>query len=142
MKAWFGWLAAIAVLAAASVARATTLEIDIVGMASDGGDVHVALYDTPENFPKSGGMAFEARVPVSGGRAKARFADLAPGRYAVAVYHDANDNDDFDQGVFGIPLEDFGFSSGARAFLGPPGFEDAAFDVPASGTRIVIRLDD
>ena len=72
--------------------------------------------------------------------AVATFEDLAPGTYAVAVYHDENGNGEFDQGLFGIPLEGYAFSMGARAFFGPPSFERAAFAVAAAGTTVTIAM--
>jgi len=123
-----------------AMALAATLEVAITGLASDDGDVHVALYDRPEAFPKSDGMRVETQVAIRDRRATVTFADLQPGSYAIAVYHDANGNHDFDQGFLGIPLEDYGFSAGARAFFGPPSFTEAAFKVSAPLTRITIDL--
>ena len=56
------------------------------------------------------------------------FKNVPPGRYAASAYHDANDNGRLDKNFFGLPKEDFTFSSGARARFGPPKFKDAAFD--------------
>ncbi|MEX0693646.1 MAG: DUF2141 domain-containing protein [Rhodospirillales bacterium] len=123
-------------------AVAAMLEVEVSGLASDQGRVHVALYDTPDAFPKSDGMLIKTKVPIQGGVARVVFDDLKPGRYAVAVFHDENGNNSFDQGIFGIPLESYGFSSGARAFFAAPSFEAAAFDVAEPETRIVIRPND
>ena len=117
-----------------------TLDVVITGLANDNGDVHVALYDNPAAFPDSDGMRSETKIVPSDRRASVTFPDLAPGRYAIAVYHDENGNHDFDQGLFGIPLEDYGFSSGAVAFFGPPSFDAAAFDVTDPATQVEINL--
>ena len=121
-------------------AVAATLEVEILGAASDDGDVHVALYNDPDGFPKSKGMLIETEVPIENQQAIAVFKGLDPGRYAIAIYHDENSSNKFDQGLFGIPLEDFGFSNDATVFLSPPSFEDAAFDVPETGVMIRIHL--
>ena len=65
---------------------------------------------------------------------------LTPGIYAVAVFHDENLNDIFDQGIFGIPLENYGFSNDARGFFSAPDFEDAKFQVRGQRTEISIEL--
>lgn len=109
-------------------------------MESNDGDVHIALYDRADAFPDSDGMIAERVIAISARKVSTVFEQLTSGKYAIAIYHDANGNHDFDQGVFGIPLEDYGFSSGARAFLGPPSFKDAAFDVADPETRIIIDL--
>lgn len=121
-------------------AAAADLVVDIVGLASNSGDVHVAVYDKAEAFPTSDGMLKETQVPVAGKRASARFTGLPTGKYAVAVYHDENGNDEFDQGFLGIPLEEYGFSNDAAVFFGPPSFDAAGFEVRAPETRIEIRL--
>jgi len=127
-------------IASIGSASAVTLNVEIVGVASDSGDVHVALYNDPDGFPKSQGMLIEEEVPIKNGVALATFNELTAGRYAIAIYHDENSSNKFDQGLFGIPLEDFGFSNDAIVFLSPPDFEDAAFDVPENGAKIRIHL--
>ena len=37
------------------------------------------------------------------------------GKYAIAIYHDKNDNDEFDT-FFGLPAEKYGFSKNAKVF--------------------------
>ena len=113
----------------------------VSGLRSQEGDVHIALYDNPSQFPNADGMIFKIEVPIIEGAAHHKFIGMEPGLYAVAVYHDENDNDEFDQGFLGIPLEDYAFSKNAPVFLGPPNFARAAFAVP--GTREVhIRINE
>ena len=117
------------------------LTVKVVGLRSDAGNVHFALYDNPATFPDDDGRLRGTNVPITGRRAIAVFKDLAPGSYAVAVFHDENANGSFDQGFLGLPLEDYGFSNGAPAFLGPPSFEQAKFAVPEKGIGITIDVD-
>jgi uncharacterized protein (DUF2141 family) len=125
---------------AAATGHAADLTVTVTGLRSDDGDVHMAVYDRPETFPKSGGMLSEGVVAPAERRATWIFKDLKPGQYAVAVFHDANGNHSFDQGLFGIPLEDFGFSMGATVFLSAPPFAEAAFPVAEEGRTITIDL--
>lgn len=133
-------LVAALVLALARTAGAADLTVVVTGLGSDDGDVHIAVYDTPETFPKGGVMLREGLPKPQDRRAIWRFENLPPGRYAVATFHDANGNHSFDQGLFGIPLEPYGFSSGATALFSAPAFEEAAFDLPADGLTITIDL--
>jgi uncharacterized protein (DUF2141 family) len=121
-------------------ANATDLTVNVIGLKNNKGDVHIALYDQPEKFPSPGGMRTEEEVMISKQQASIVFGNLPVGKYAIAVYHDENSNDDFDQGFLGIPLEDYGFSSGARAFFGPPSFEEADLILPDEGTTTIIDL--
>lgn len=134
-------LAAMLMSAPAS-AWAADLVVNVINLASDDGDVHVALYDNPAMFPKSDGMLSERQVLPNDRQVRLVFSDLTPGTYAIAVYHDENGNHEFDQAIFGIPLEDYGFSNDVRVFFSAPSFEEAAFDVPDNGATITIHLND
>lgn len=135
-----GLLFTLSLLAPSWCASAAVLDVEVTGLSSDAGDVHIALYDNPDAFPSSDGMRAEKQAPILDRRARFTFQDIPAGRYAVAVYHDENANHTFDQAIFGIPLEDYGFSNDARVFFGPPGFDEAAFDVADPETRMTIHL--
>lgn len=122
-------------------AAAADLVVTVTGLTPLKGNVHVAVYDTPETFPKSSGMMVDQIKPVDAGAVTFTFSDVAPGRYALATFHDENLNGDFDQGLFDFPLEGFAFSNGAKPGLSAPPFEDAAIDVPAAGAETAIEMD-
>ena len=65
--------------------------------------------------------------------------EVAPGTYAIGIFHDANLNNRLDNYFFGVPREQYGFSNNARGFMGPPSFDDAAFKVEGK-TEISITL--
>lgn len=136
----FGAPALCILLLTALPSQAAVLKVDVSGLSSDAGDVHVALYDNPAGFPSSDGMRVEMQAPIHARLAQFTFADIPAGRYALAVYHDENGNHQFDQAIFGIPLEDYGFSNDARVFFAPPSFDEAAFEVAEPETRITVRL--
>ena len=136
-------VAVLAMLAVAAwPASAADLAIRVTGLRSGAGDVHYGVYNDPRQFPKPGGRVAKGFVKARTGGVTIMVRGLAAGTYAVAVYHDENGNGAFDQGIFGIPLEDYGFSNDASGFFGPPSFADAAFRIGAAGGRITIRLDD
>jgi uncharacterized protein (DUF2141 family) len=121
---------------------AAELRVTVTGLSSARGDVHFAVYAKPEHFPGREGRVAKGATEATAEGASMIFPGLAPGTYAVAVYHDENRNNEFDQAIFGIPLEDYGFSNGATVFFGPPDFAEAAFTLNAGGTAITIRLND
>ncbi|MBE0533177.1 MAG: DUF2141 domain-containing protein [Rhodospirillales bacterium] len=127
-----------AALFLAGNAAAADLTIAVTALRSTDGMVRVALYGSREGFPDNDHILEDRVVPASD--PVARFAGIAPGTYAIAVYHDENANDEFDQGFLGIPREGYAFSMGARAFFGPPDFDDAAFVVGAGGTDVTIPM--
>ena len=74
----------------------------------------------------------EPLVIVGNGMAATRLVDelttLAPGRYAIGVMHDEDNDGHFDTGFLGIPSEGYGFSRDARGTLSAPSFESASFE--------------
>jgi uncharacterized protein (DUF2141 family) len=55
------------------------------------------------------------------------FASVAPGTYAVALFHDENDNGKLDTNFVGIPREGVGVSNNKLRSFGPPTWDDAKF---------------
>jgi uncharacterized protein (DUF2141 family) len=126
----------------AGAAQAADLEVTVAGVRNGDGRVMVAVFDHAEAFQK---MAEEkriaaAQIPIDGGTARLVIGGLKPGRYAVSVVHDANGNGKLDTNLVGLPTEGYGFSRDARGTMGLPSFEAAAFDLPAAGTKQIIKL--
>ncbi len=123
------------------ISVASDLTVEVVGIRSNKGQVHFGLYNNSKTFLDENGRLDGAKESIKENRSVYIFKGIKPGLYGVAVYHDENKNNEFDQNFFGIPLEDFGFSNGARVFLGAPDFSDAAVYMPPKGLKIIIRID-
>ncbi|MBB4286774.1 DUF2141 domain-containing protein [Roseospira goensis] len=121
-------------------APTATLALTITDLAESGGTVYVAVYDDPAAFLDADAKRAGTKATVRGDRVTVRIPDLAPGRYAVAAYHDQNDNGRFDTGLFGIPLEGFGFTRDPSVVPARPTFADAAVTVTAPETRHTFRM--
>ena len=119
--------------ALAAEAAAADLEVHIDGLRSANGDVRVALHrQAPDgNFPGDSGVVGAIMRPAAPGTLRVVFADVAPGAYAVAAFHDADGDGELAQNFLGMPTEGYGFSNGALGFMGPPSFEAAAVTVGA-----------
>ncbi|MEE9139727.1 MAG: DUF2141 domain-containing protein [Alphaproteobacteria bacterium] len=128
-----------AMLASAPPACAAELKVWVAGLRSGDGVVRLALYHRPELFPEKG-AGLKMAVPARADGVEAVFADLEPGRYALAFFHDEDEDNEFDQGFLGFPLEGYGFSNDARPFFGAPSFERAAVDVGEDGAAITVRM--
>lgn len=125
----------------ASARAGGSLIVNFEGMQSDRGELVAALVDSADDFlrrQKQPRHSFGGNI--SGGLASWRIDDLPFGRYAISAFHDVNRNGELDSGLFGIPVEDYGFSNNARASFGPPDFADAAFDFTASGQVLSIWI--
>ena len=120
---------AVSPLAVATPATAADLQVCVSGFRSERGDVRVALFRTPEDFPSKDGRYREVVFEVVEAALRAVFADVPPGIYGLAAFHDENGNGDFDQGLFGLPLEGFAFGNDAPIGLGPPSFDEASIAI-------------
>ena len=118
------------------------LELTVVvsNLRNAKGQVRVALWAGPEGFTDADAAVLETGQPAAEGRVRFVFSGLAPGRYAVASFHDENGNGKFDRTWIGLPDEGLGFSNGAWISLGPPAFEDAAVDLNGEPREITVPL--
>lgn len=115
--------------------------VEVAELHSNDGKVACALF-TPEHaatFPGTNAIQ-EMTVPIDNdGKATCRFTDLKKGFYAIAVFHDENNNGKLDTNFLGIPIEGSGASNGAQGWMGPPKFADARFEF--TGGLHQIRID-
>ncbi len=119
-------------------AHASTLVLQIEGVLSTDGQLLLVVYRGPEGFPGKPEAAIHAAsvVPVAP-TTLVEIPNLPPGEYAVSVVHDENGNNALDVGrLFPIPTEPVGSSRDAKARMGPPRYEDAAFTVSESGRHV------
>jgi uncharacterized protein (DUF2141 family) len=129
-------------LAAALVtasAGAADLQIDVQGVQGSDGTIRLALYQDPKTFRKEDQSLLRQTQPAHPGAMTFKLPNLAPGRYAVIVYHDADNNGEMNRFLGMIPTESYGLSTNPR-LMGRPAFSDAAFDLPAQGKRLQIRM--
>lgn len=116
------------------------LTVNIVNTESNKGKLYLYLHDNPEHFPREKEKAKKIEVVrIKNNKAQVVIEGLDYGKYAIAVHHDENDNDEVDTNFMGIPNEDFGVSNNATGFMGPPSFEDASFSVDSE--KVVLEID-
>ena len=116
------------------------LVIRVTGLESGRGNIEYALYDSVKHFPTRVGRIAKGAVSANLSGTTIVLKGLTPGYYAVAIFHDENSNGEFDQGLFGYPLETYGFSNDARGFFSAPDFDSAKFRVDGQKTEISIEL--
>ncbi len=135
-------LAVTLALGAAAPALAGDLSVFITNVAPLAGasQLRAAIYDSEEAFEKNGAPV--AALVLRNARDGAHLAvgPLPPGKYAVRVFQDLNDNGKVDTNLLGVPTEPFGFSNDAIGTLGPPSFGAAAVVVGDAGASLKINL--
>lgn len=135
------------------VAQAAELRLAIDGILSPHGTIMLGLYDNAEGFERAANAADSVALLIEPTRYAAvalrardavknavSFSNIGPGRYAVIVFHDQNDNAKLDRGLFGVPTEPYGFSNDARGFFGAPSFDAAAVAVDGTDRSVTIVL--
>jgi uncharacterized protein (DUF2141 family) len=126
---------------AVSAEPENALSIGVSGLRSQQGTVNLALFDQAKNFPSDPQSAVQRwSLPVQGSATQVSVPDLAPGEYAVAVFHDENGNQVLDRNWLGIPKEGVGFSNNPPISGGPPEFAAARFRVGPEATHIGIQI--
>ena len=128
-----------AALLLAGGAHAATLTLDLQGFRPASGHVFIAVHTRADSFSGKGEPVAARRVEVTGPKLTLTFPDLAPGTYAVSLFHDANGNRKLDTNLIGIPTEGYGFSNNVGA-RGRPSFDDAKFTLPAEGATLTLVL--
>jgi len=93
------------------------------------GLVRCGLYDGAEGWRQEDRALHGVESAISGGKAVCSFSDLAPGKYALAVFHAEHGETKIDYGFLGKPKQGVGFSNNPSLRFGPPSFEAASFRV-------------
>lgn len=139
--------AAILLLFPAASARAEScdgearLSVRVENLRSARGEVVLELYpDDQRRFLAHLGRVTRVRVKAQQPATEACLQAPGPGRYAVVIYHDENNDEVFNRSKIGLPTEGFGFSNNVRPLLGAPSLKSVLIDVPAGDTAIGVRL--
>ena len=106
-----------------ALARKLVVTIDNVKEASE---IRIAIYANTAAFEAHRDETDGAATSITEGiikwiesRTLIYRHDVAPGTYAIGIFHDANLNNRLDKYLFSAPREQYGFNNGARGFIGP-----------------------
>lgn len=138
--ALIGLIAAAPFLSAAAPANGEVV-IDITNMRSAEGVVRACMTTNAKVFPRcrKDPASYRTVVPAKGAK-QLVFKNVKPGRYAIALLHDENDNGKADRALGMMPKEGFGFSRDAKVRMGPPSFNSAAFEYQGEGKTMSIKM--
>ncbi|MFC4623955.1 DUF2141 domain-containing protein [Daeguia caeni] len=123
-----------------SAAMAASLDLNITNLRNDKGVVRCGLFNSRQSFGKPGQQVATDNATIQGGGAKCHFDNVAPGTYAVAVFHAENNENTLSYGLFGKPKEGVGFSNNPSITFGAPSFDDAAFQMGTQNKSMQIRI--
>ncbi len=126
-------------LAAQDASAASSIVLVVEGLRG-GGSVRAGAYGDAASWLGESGIVASCAPRVRGGRAECVLRLPGPGSYAVALFHDVDDDGVLDRGAFGIPTEGYGFSRNVGGGLSAPSFRDAALGIAAQPVRTVVRI--
>ncbi|MBN3921794.1 DUF2141 domain-containing protein [Nostoc sp. NMS4] len=117
------------------------LTVEIDGLKNKEGEVCASLFASSEGFPSDRDRVLQKQcTKITDNPFEITFNNLKAGSYAVAVFHDQNNDRTLNRNILGIPSEGFGFSSNPEIRTSAPKFSEAAFLVAGPDTNIHIQL--
>ena len=117
-----------------------TIHVNVLRLRNNNGSVRIALYNSSDTFCKKGKEFRGTAITPTEKNAVALFTELPRDEYAVALYHDENNDDKFNKGLFFLIFrERYGFSNDAKPIFKPPDFEDAKFILDSETKTITIN---
>lgn len=122
-----------------------TVSVHITAFRNTKGVARVSLFSTDKGFPDKNAAQSQVVDLSKSLTGDARditvtFLNLAPGTYAVSVLHDENNNKKMDSHWYGKPKEGVATSNNPRPKMRTPRWNEAKFDVPASGKTVEIAV--
>lgn len=118
---------------------AAVVAVSLSGLRNARGTVRVCMTRDPAHFPDCRGDPAALTRSVPAATRTVEFAGVAPGDYAIAVFHDANNNRKLDT-FLGIPREGFGFSRNPTIRFGSPRFTEVRIRIGPGFSRTSVRM--
>ncbi|WP_339653078.1 DUF2141 domain-containing protein [uncultured Maribacter sp.] len=109
-----------------------SLSLNIDGVTSEEGNICFAIYTNESSFLKFDEVFKSGSCKAVKGNNAFQITDLPDGDYAIAIFHDANGNQNLDTNILGIPKEQLAFSKSKMKMFGPPKFEECVFTLKSN----------
>lgn len=124
-----------------NVSELVTAEIRIENLSRAEGAVFVAVFPDEASFKAERSSVYEEVIPVrSRNPIELRLPDLPAGKYAIAAFHDQNNNGKLDKNWMGIPKEPYAFSNNVSSKWKAPTFEDIAVEINSTDQMFSLKL--
>ncbi len=116
------------------------LVIELTDIEEAQGIIWVGIYDSEATFLIKEQAIVEGFDVHRSGTIRLPFPQLAYGTYAIALFHDLNENGELDRNLIGIPSEPYAFSRPPRSRWRLPRFEEIQFDFRQDGQVLRTQL--
>ncbi len=135
-------LLGVTIAAPVSAAFKGNLNVQVTGLRNQQGQLCIKLFSNSQGFPEGSQKGTRQQcVKITDNLMKFNFSNLTSGGYAVAVYHDANNDNKLNRNSLGMPTEGYGFSNNpVYTRTGPPKYGEAVFLLAGPNTNVTIKL--
>jgi uncharacterized protein (DUF2141 family) len=120
-------------------AQTGALTVNITNINEFKGQIRIGLFNNDASFPVKDKEYKKFHFTVTSLNMKYLIPNLSNGSYAIALYHDANNDDVCNLNFFGMPTEGYGFSNNPTVLVSAPSFSECKFKV-AGNTAITIKM--
>lgn len=120
---------------------AHTVNVTVSSSSPETGLIRLAVYASAEDFAQQREI-ISAVKPSTGPLVELELALPAAGTYALAAFHDLNNNGKLDRNFFGIPTEPYGFGRTPQSKWTEPAFADVAttFTGKKAAAKLELKL--
>lgn len=117
------------------------ITINVNNIKDSTGFINIAMFNNSDGFPSNYENTIFSTSEKIYDKNNYNFTikDITPGKYSIALYIDNNKNKILDTGIFGIPLEQYGFSKNPKIQFKAPTFEETSF-ILNEDTSLNIKL--
>lgn len=120
------------------MAQECSISVEVNGLNNSEGKLRIGIFDNSKDFKNKENPAYSKSLLLADTSIKSAIQNIEPGTYAIAVYHDGNNDYQLNTKKLGIPSEGVGFSGISKSKIKPPDFEMASF--PLKGDTAIIIL--
>ena len=116
------------------------LSLKVQNIAEAEGMIWVGIYKSQEDFLIKEKATLIGVKVESTNEMLIEVPDLSFGEYAMAIFHDENNNGEMDRNIVGIPSEPFAFSKKPKSRFRLPKFEEVKFTFDEQNLSLTTKL--
>lgn len=124
----------------ASASQAGALSVRVTGLRNAKGSVRISVCDTERCYDQEEGYIVESNKNTDPQGVLFAFPDLPAGTYAFTIYHDEDNDNEFDRSFIGLPQEGFAFSNNIRPTVSKPDFDEVSFPLGDDPVETTITM--
>ena len=131
-----------ATFSAAAVAQnaSSNLTVNFTGIEEKQGTILGVLVDSEAAYDGKAAPVRSLMVTADKAEVVAMIDGLAPGIYAIKLFHDVDGDGKMSTNPYGMPVEPFAFSNNAQGNMGPAKWADAKFKVKTGANTHSITI--